>query len=966
MNNTVLPGGIDILSTQELFPADFSVFFRDVHGYEPFPWQQRLTEQVLDQRKWPKVIDLPTGTGKTAVLDTAVFAMALQPEIAPRRVVFVIDRRIVVDQVYQRAQRIQEHIEAADTPVLKAVRGRLRKLSDGKPLGVAALRGGIPLDGEWTHHPDQPWVVVSTVDQFGSRLLFRGYGVSRGMRPIHAGLAGNDCLVILDEVHLSTPFAQTLARISTLRSAPFPRRFATVEMSATPSDRESKPFVLDQDTDLNGCAELRRRVQAEKQAKLAPVQNPDKIPSKVKFIVKSIIREEQKAVHENDGLLSDFGHRVKSIGVIVNRVRTARETYSALVEAGYQAHLITGRMRPLDRVDILDQISRLVDPDSDEARSDVESAPEIVVTTQAIEVGADFSFDALITECAAVDSLRQRFGRLDRRGTYSERTGCPARAWIIGPKSVVDSKKPDPIYGDAVRTTWEELNRRCGGDEWLDIGAMALQDFPDNAMAPRSSAPLLLRTHLDAWVQTRPEPMVQPSVDWFLHGIEENRPADVSVLWRSDRSSETLRLVPPKPAEFVQAPIGAVKAWLAGNEKEVDIADAGQVCGDEDVHASDKAKKAINDWVRWEGSRKGVQSDVPVKDIRPGDVLVIAPERGGLTKGTWDPSSEELVSDLGDAAQVESDRRVTLRLDSNLLYIDSPPTPAGEEEAHESIEIRIKDWLQSRVSDPKGLPVWTRKVIKKLSKGGFEANKVRGGNEYPDDSYYILTEQDPKTKKHVVDAGDLDGSDETGSFTATSTSLRRHLDGVGDQAGEIANRLGLPSEIVEDIRLAGHLHDLGKVDPRFQFQLVGGCPVELAKHREDPLAKSLPGVRKVAGYPKGMRHEVASVAMIESDPRVLDTAHDKELVLHLVGSHHGWGRPLPPVIEDPNPKNLSYEWNGYRLTASSNFAGGSLALEMADRFWFLVRRYGHHGLAWLESIVRLADHRQSAEESRQS
>ena len=581
--------GLEPLVTGEQPAADFTAFFRDVHGCEPFAWQQRLTTQVLERRAWPKVIDLPTGTGKTAVLDTAVFAMAMQPEITPRRVVFVIDRRIVVDQVCERARRIRKRIEAADTRVLECIRDRLRLLSDGEPLGVAALRGGIPVDGDWTHRPDQPWVIVSTVDQFGSRLLFRGYGVTQGMRPIHAGLAGNDCLVVLDEVHLSVPFAQTLARISALRSGPLPRRFATVEMSATPSDRTSTPFTLCSETDMDGCGELRRRVKADKRASLVSVRNQEAIPTEVFKIVKSI----DKSIRGDEP-------RVRSVGVVVNRVRTARDTYAAIASAGYSTHLITGRMRPLDRVDALDRIAPVVDPDGDQ-RSD---RLTVVVATQAIEVGADFSFDALVTECAAVDSLRQRFGRLDRRGTHVERTGRPAQAWIIGPKSIVGSKKPDPIYGESVRATWEELERRFKEDGRLDIGPTALRDFPDNAMAPRTSAPLLLRTHLDAWVQTRPEPMVQPSVDWFLHGIHRNRPADVSVLWRSDRSSEALRLVSPRQAEFIQVPIGAVKSWLAG-DPEVDIADVGEVHEPEESHTS--AKSHSKDWVRWAGFGEGAK-----------------------------------------------------------------------------------------------------------------------------------------------------------------------------------------------------------------------------------------------------------------------------------------------------------------------------------------------------------------------
>ncbi len=931
----------------EQIAANFTAFFRDIHGYEPFPWQRRLTMQVVSRRMWPKVIDLPTGTGKTSVLDTAVFAMAVQPEVTPRRVVFVIDRRIVVDQVYKRARQIRKRIKDADTPVLKYVRDRLRMLSDGEPLGIAALRGGIPIDGEWTHRPDQPWVVVSTVDQFGSRLLFRGYGVGPSMRPIHAGLTGNDCLVILDEVHLSVPFAQTLARISKLHSGPMPRRFITVEMSATPNDQKSAPFMLDPETDLSGCAELRRRVKADKRAKLVPVPNQKVIPDQVWKIVGSI----EKSIRRKES-------KIRSIGVIVNRVRTARDTYRLLVGAGYSTHLITGRMRPLDRVDVLERVGPAVDPDGDQR----EDRLTIVVATQAIEVGADFSFDALITECAAVDSLRQRFGRLDRRGTYSDRTGYPAQAWIIGPKSVVDSNKVDPIYGSSVRYTWEELKRRDEDDGRLDIGTEALRDFPDNTRMPRAIAPLLLRTHLDAWVQTRPEPIVQPSVDWFLHGIENgSRPADVSILWRSDRSPETLRLVPPRQAEFIQVPVGAVKSWLAGGQ-EVDIADVSQV--HESDHSHTLNKPYIGNWVRWAGFEEGTQNDVRVEDIRPGDVLIVDPRHGGLTAGTWDPSSQQPVVDLGDAAQIESGRRVTLRLDPSLPHVGSPPTPANEAESDESSDSRVSAWLESHVSSSNDLPHWMHKVIEKMG-GDFVVNSVGTYNDDSSRAYYILTLRNPKTKKPVVDEATLDGSDETDSFTATGISLSSHLNGVGKRAGHIAERLGLPSEIVCDLQLAGQLHDLGKVDSRFQSQLVGDDPVELAMRCGEPLAKSLPGARRVPVYPAGMRHEFASVAMIESNADVLSLAHDEDLVLHLVGTHHGWGRPLPPIIEDSDPRTLAYEWNGHCLTASSNLMNGFLSLHMADRFWCLVERYGYHGLAWLETILRLSDHRQSAEEDGQ-
>ena len=926
---------------------DFAAFFRDVYGHEPFPWQIRLTEQVLSRCEWPDVIDLPTGVGKTAALDTAIFALAARPDISPRRVVFVVDRRIVVDQVYERAERIRRRLESGGTGILRRVGDSLAELSGGEPLGVAALRGGVPIDHEWTHRPDQPWVVVSTVDHFGSRLLFRGYGVTQRMRPVHAGLAGNDCLVILDEVHLSVPFAQTLARVDELRSGGLPRRFAVVEMSATPGNRDAKRFKLEA-TDMDHSEELRRRVDAAKEAELVSVRNEDAIPGAVLKTVKAIAESKPRAVGKDNPTVSRVAPETesKSVGVVVNRVRTARETHRRLVDADITAYLMTGRMRPLDRVEALENIKPLVDPDSDQ-RPD---GTTVVVATQAIEVGADFSFDALITECASVDSLRQRFGRLDRRGAHFARTGSPAKAWIIGPKSVVSSKKPDPIYGEAVKVTWEELERRFEKGP-VDVGPQSLRDFPEEATAPNDKAPLLLYTHMDAWAQTNPEPIVQPSVEWFLHGIEQGRAADVSIAWRTDRTAETLRLVPPRQAEFLQVPIDAARSWLSGGV-EVDVADVGREF--EADHEGPTSRSA--DWVRWEGSGRNAE-DIGVREISPGDVLIVDPGRGGLTAGTWDPLSIDSVEDMGDAAQIAYGKRATLRLDPRLPYVDSPPLPSDEDVTDTPARERIQEWLNQLTENQDYPPV--AEALKRLAKG-FEYRVAETG-ESESRGYYILTERDSQTNNPVVDAATMDGSDETNSLTSTGVTLKGHMDGVGDRAASIAERLGL-TELAGDLRLAGQLHDLGKVDRRFQAQLVGGDPVELAM-REEPLAKSLPGIRWGGGYPIGMRHEMASVALAESNPDVLASAYDRDLVLHLVGTHHGYGRPLPPIVEDDDPQMLSYEFDGHLMTGSSDLVEGTLAIDMADRFWRLVERYGYHGLAWFEAILRLADHQQTGEET---
>lgn len=925
-------------NTDELTLEDFVKFFKDVHKHEPFPWQQRLMKRVLD-RGWPDVIDLPTGAGKTAVLDVAVFAMAARPDISPRRVVFVIDRRIVVNQVHVRAMRIRDRIQKGETATLRTIQERLRELTDGEPLDVAALQGGVPLDNEWTQRPDQPWVIVSTVDQFGSRLLFRGYGVSQSMRPIHAGLAGNDCLVILDEVHLSVPFAQTLAQIARLEHKNIDRRFAVVEMSATPSNPSAERFTLDRVEDIEKCEEMRRRVTAKKEAELCPVKDQDSIPAAVLKIIESATKDGN-------------AENICSVGVVVNTVRTARETYRILAENDYFAYLITGRMRPLDRKKAMDDIKSIVDPDS-KTRS---SRLTVVVATQAIEVGADISFDALVTECAAVDSLRQRFGRLDRRGHYSFKTGSPARAWIIGPESVLKSKKPDPIYGSSTRATWEELTRRAKKGP-VDVGPLSLEEFPPEAAAPRPKAPLLLRTHMDSWFQTNPEPLAQ-SVEWFLHGIETQRIPDVSVVWRKDISAGALRLVPPRQAEFLQIPIHAAKSWLsAGDEK--DVADAYQNAkpGQEETAGSDGGAKI--DVVTWCGIKQGPQNTTADK-IGPGDIIVVESDKGGLRDGTWDPSSTEPVSDLGDEAQLVHHGRVTLRLDPALTvgFDPDPPRPRDHIDSDLPESKSIRQWL-GQVKKKAATPPAYKEIIEQLG-DVFEIMPVHANDDAVD--YYILAKQH-RAKKPVVDASTMDGSDETCSLICTAITLDQHLNGVADRAKQIASRLGLKG-FAGDLYLAGQLHDIGKIDPRFQAQLMGDDPVDQIKYKE-PLAKSLPGARQVGrSYPAGMRHEIASVAMLESNNDVLALANDRDLVLHLVATHHGWGRPLLPVIKDPDPQKISHMFKEHRMELNGDISESALALDMADRFWRLTKRYGHYGLAWLESILRLADHQQSSMEAR--
>ena len=79
-----------------------------------------------------------------------------------------------------------------------------------------------------------------------------------------------------------------------------------------------------------------------------------------------------------------------------------------------------------------------------------------------------------------------------------------------------------------------------------------------------------------------------------------------------------------------------------------------------------------------------------------------------------------------------------------------------------------------------------------------------------------------------------------------------------------------------------------------------------------------------------------------------------KLLLHLVISHHGKGRPLVVPVEDPTTANVSGEIEGALYEVSASLC--NVDWNQPSRFRWLNREFGPWGLALLEAIVRQADH----------
>ena len=963
-------------------PGQFDAFFNELWGYGPFPWQHRLSEQVCGGT-WPDIVDLPTASGKTACLDIAIFALAVQAYLPSwqrtigRRVFFVVNRRVIVDEAHERAQQIARMLRnAAEGSVLWTVANALRRLSgdpDAPPLDVAILRGGIYRDNRWARSIAQPTIITSTIDQVGSRLLFRGYGVSEAARPLHAALVAHDSLLLLDEAHISQPFAQTLEAVRRYRGEkwaiqPMATPFSVIPMTATPANSDRSVFRLE-DADREHPV-LKPRISTPKLAHLLCASKAK--GGKALDELAKVLTDQAKSL-QKDGR--------QTVAVIVNRVATARKVYDLLksgLDDRAEVHLAIGRMRPLDRDDLTAAIQARVGKSRLDGATD---KPLFVIATQCLEVGADFDFDAMVSECASLDALRQRFGRLNRRGRPIDARGCI----VIREDQKGDD---DPIYGAALAQTWEWLNR-VAQEGSVDFAIAALERALDGAdmtplLAPRADAPVMFPAYVDAWAQTSPAPAPDPNVALFLHGPQRGEP-DVQVCWRNDLPdapdrdtwTQVVGLCPPSSPECMPVPIGLMRAWLAGrpdmaDEKRGDLFDADTVDPEAQAETDQPGYRSA---LAWRGPSDSHLVRGP-GEVRPGDTLVLPVSAGGWSVLGHVPAAEQI--DIGERAFRQSQGRAILRVTPS--RVDA--WPQGEAVA------ALKAWI---IDPEMNLSIGAvREMLAQIAdtmpaERGYERDALRlladrkhwlSWERYPGNGKGIVltTRRRVGTGNAVLPAMD-DGEDETSRVNGWERiSLKDHTAHVGSALDDVLP-LVLTAPWHESLRAAARYHDVGKADDRFQALLLSGDltdawaqPTLWAKSARLPMtpAQRLAALRR-SSLPAKFRHEMLSAQLAESALGLSVKAISRDLVLHLIASHHGHARPFAPVVIDDNPPDVSLDDPAIGVTGAQRRENPPHRLDsgVAERFWLLTRHFGWWGLAYLEAVLRLADQRASQREDEQ-
>jgi CRISPR-associated endonuclease/helicase Cas3 len=651
--------------------------------------------------------------------------------------------------------------------------------------------------------------------------------------------------------------------------------------------------------------------------------------------------------------------------------------------------LLTGRIRPFER----DRLVKKWKPFLKAASPNQPEKPIVLVSTQCIEVGADFSFDALVTEAASLDALRQRFGRLNRMGNSGS-----APATILVRDQDAKQDRFDPIYGTAVADCWRLLNEKATGasegkeDEGsIDFGIDALDsnlidvDDLSPSLAPRPDAPVLLPGHLDLLSQTAPAPAVEPDIALFLHG-KKRSPPEARVVWRSDLAAdnseiwmETVALCPPVSGEMLAVPLYRLRAWLANKEGgDEDASDVEGADGDDSSPATNgPIFERSRSFLIWRGRDRSELTNRP-KLIMPNDVVVVPAEFGISGVGQSAPAQTlgKDGLDLWEASWVANGQPPALRLHRKVLepWIDIPPLKGlidlakDPDRDNESLREAIDAVLEyERVGEdqPHRAPEWLLRVFEAVRNGRRIEDHPAGGvvlfaktsvfdrNTEPD-----LFADDDDLASSWMPFGQSDSDDEV-TLAGHSASVERAVE-------KIASRC-LSDEFLEPLRLAAYWHDIGKLDERFQLVLRQGN--EIAMGIGKPLAKSvfLPtsparraAIHLAANLPKGFRHEMLSFQLVQRYCGLPPGEEETHLILHLIASHHGHARPFAPLIPDPEPPAIFGHHDGMVITLDSAdrrqlVEPHNLGSGISERFWRLTRRYGWWGLAYLEAVLRLGD-----------
>jgi CRISPR-associated endonuclease/helicase Cas3 len=906
---------------------DFAEAYSALTGHPaPLAWQRRLYEQ-LRAGELPEALDLPTGLGKTSVMALWLLALAEQmkdggaPKL-PRRLVYVVDRRAVVDQATEEAEKLRAALRRAELSGVRAALG----LAEGEELPVSTLRGKLADNRAWLADPAKPAIIIGTVDMTGSRLLFSGYGVGRGMRPVHAAMLAVDSLFVLDESHLAPAFQKLLEQIAGGDDRLWPEReiirpLRVLPLSAT-GEHKARAFTLTPEDEQDAI--VRQRLHAAKQLELKHVRTGGKKDALAGALAQQALalafdevgtarttrREMNGETHERAPRVIIYAHS-REVALAVAKELRKHEWIKAEKRGGplkADIELFTGARRVKEREEARNALKKLGFLAG--ASGTDQERPAFLVATAAAEVGVDLDADHMVGDLVALERMIQRMGRVNRLGAAQE-----SRLVVLVDEDAIGKEK-DKEQQARLQAAVRALEALRG-----DASPAALrrlqQERPElvrQASTPLPLYPPLELPHVEAWAMTSlPEHTGRPDIQPWLRGwVEEESQATIIwrayLPWRSGKEKPLKRDVEaffraarPHLLEMVEAHAGVLADVLIKGAKN-QLKQAGK----EDENLVPEQTPALivlslaGDFQRaWSLAELAEEKKSSLMPNISGRLLVAAREIGGLERnGLLSKDAKEPPETLDAGWDEEWLQEIGFRV---LVRTTDSAEPTLSPDWKPALEVVLE-------RDGDGKPArW------------LEVRVLRGED---------AEEGDP-------------------AIARRNYHLKPHLEDVAGEAAALARRLQLPSLWQDILHQAGLWHDMGK--RRLLWQRAANAPVR-AVHSWRPELKAEEAYAKTEGpfngrMLNGYRHEFGSLLDALNDEELKKLPNEqRELVLHLIAAHHGYARPLIAAID---PK-----WPSSRLEQQ--------AMQAALRFARLQRRFGPWGLAWLEALLRAADRKASA------
>jgi CRISPR-associated endonuclease/helicase Cas3 len=457
---------------------------------------------------------------------------------------------------------------------------------------------------------------------------------------------------------------------------------------------------------------------------------------------------------------------------------------------------------------------------------------------------------------------------------------------------------------------------------------------------------------------------------------------------------EILNLTPPLSTEAAAIPLMQARKWLvipADTPAKEISSDNSSDTPALPIAEPRETKVAHPAWIFRESEADRLKN---ARDLRPGDTLILPVESPNLERLISLPVHEPISHskdeepnlvflDQYERAHLTARDALSLRLDKETLQGLLAALPDNERlkfqalipaqgDSDENEIFPKKEWensapkILSILTDHLGpehpwSALWQKKDLRKnIPQEGWRALSHPSGGAILSNRTRIGFTAWPLEPESLLGQG---------QYIGTEVRLEDHVAGVTHRAETNAASAPCSPAIAEAIRLAAKWHDIGKLDPRFQAWLHGIAPDFI--FNKPAIAKSV-GIRAMAEnqqlrgrarVPDGFRHEFLST-LIAASSETVQSQPERDLILHLIATHHGHARAMAKPVLDDEPEDFDATIEGEtiayqgRSAPLASFADGAPA-----RFWSLTRRFGWWGLPYLESILRLADQRQSAAEA---